>query len=432
MPQYTIAWMPGDGVGKDVMDAARIVLDAMKFDAEYIPADIGWDFWCNEGDALPQRTVDILKRTDCALFGAITSKPNDEAQEELAPALRGKGLIYRSPIVRLRQLFNLHTNLRPCKAYPGNPLNYRGDDVDLVVFRENTEGSYGGVEFGPSTGGVPQNVFDALCTNPNMKKFGEKGLQNLAISTRIMSKQGCESICRQAFEYAKKHKRRNVTLIEKPNVLRETGGLMTRVFRQVAKDYPGIPSWEANIDAICMWLLKKPQDYDVLIAENMFGDIVSDLAAGLVGGLGYAASANLGDKYAVFEPTHGSAPKYAGQYKVNPLAMLLTCVLMFEWLGESEAARKLEDAVARVTRERKIGTYDVGMKNTTLEVGEEVARHATGGSRAPSPTSGGGRGVRGGGSASKRTNSKKSARSGSMKKKPAAKSSRRKKALARR
>jgi isocitrate/isopropylmalate dehydrogenase len=389
MPTYTIAWMPGDGVGKDVMDAARIVLDALKFDATYIPADIGWEFWCSEGDALPQRTIDILKKTTCALFGAITSKPNDEAQEELAPHLRGKGLVYRSPIVRLRQLFNLHTNLRPCKAFPGNPLNYRGDDVDLVVFRENTEGSYSGVEFHP----IPQAVYDALCLNPNMKKLGEKGLENLALSTRIMSKQGCESICRQAFEYARKHNRRSVTLIEKPNVLRETGGLMTRVFRHVAKDYQlpspsgrgvrgegisggeGIAAWEANIDAICMWLLKKPQDYDVLVAENMFGDIISDLAAGLVGGLGYAASANIGDTYAVFEPTHGSAPKYAGQYKVNPMAMLLTCALMFDWLGEKDLARRLEAAVAKVTRERKVGTYDVGLRNSTLEVAQEVARN---------------------------------------------------------
>lgn len=386
MSKYKIAWMPGDGVGKDVMEATRLVLDAMKFDAEYIPADIGWEFWCSEGEALPQRTVDILKNTKCALFGAITSKPNDEAQEELIPSLKGKGLVYRSPIVRLRQLFNLHTNLRPCKAYPGNPLNYRGDDVDLVVFRENTEGSYSGVEFGPSKaggGGIPQQVFDALCLNPNMKKLGEKGLTNLALSTRIVSKQGCESICRQAFEYAKKHNRRNVTLVEKPNVLRETGGLMTRVFRDVAKQYPNIPAWEANIDAICMWLLKKPQDYDVLVAENMFGDIISDLAAGLVGGLGYAASANLGDTYAVFEPTHGSAPKYAGQYKVNPMAMLLTAALMFDWLGEKEAAQKLEAAVARVTKERKVGTYDVGLKNSTMEVAEEVAKYAAPGAGKP-------------------------------------------------
>ena len=370
MPKYTIAWLPGDGVGNDVMEAARIVLDAMKFDARYVPADIGWTFWCNEGDPLPQRTIDILKETDCALFGAITSKPRDEANEELAPALQGKGLVYFSPIVKLRQLLNLHTNLRPCKAYPGNPLNYR-DDIDLVVFRENTEGMYSGVEWFP----LPEKVYEAMCDNPKMIKWKDKGLENVALSTRIMSKQGCESICRQAFEFAKTHNRKSVTLVEKPNVLRETGGLMTRVARDVAKNYPDIPLREANIDAICMWMIKNPQNYDVLVAENMFGDILSDLCAGLVGGLGFASAANIGDDYAVFEPTHGSAPKYDGQYKVNPIAMLLTVKLMFEWLGEGELAERLEHAIAKVIKEHKVGTYDVGMNNTTLEVAEEVARN---------------------------------------------------------
>ncbi len=369
MPKYKIAWMPGDGCGHDVMEAARLVLDALGLDAEYVPADIGWEYWCNEGDPLPPRTIDILKQTDCALFGAITSKPKDEAARELAPGMRDKGLVYFSPIVKLRQLLNLHTNLRPCKAYPGNPLNLR-DDIDLVVFRENTEGMYGGVEFHP----IPREVFDALCLNPNMKRFEAKGLDNLALSTRIMSRQGCESIVRRAFEYAKKHGRKSVTLVEKPNVLRETGGLMTRVAREVARQFPGIPLWEANVDAMCMWLIKKPQEYDVLVAENMFGDIISDLAAGMVGGLGFASAANIGDDYAVFEPTHGSAPKYAGQYKVNPMAMLLTVKLMLDWLGEAELAQRLEAAVAAVIAEGKVGTYDVGLSNTTLEVAEEVAR----------------------------------------------------------
>jgi 3-isopropylmalate dehydrogenase len=362
--------MPGDGVGNDVMEAARLVLDAMKFDAEYIPADIGWEFWCNEGDPLPERTIKILKETDCALFGAITSKPRDEAAEELKPELKDKGLVYFSPIVRLRQLFNLHTNMRPCKAYPGNPLNYR-DDIDLVVFRENTEGMYGGVEFHP----LPQEVFDALCANPKMKKFEAAGLENIALSTRIMTKQGCESICRQAFEFAKKYNRRNVTIVDKPNVLRETGGLMMRTARAVAKDYPDIPLWETNIDAQCMWMIKNPQDYDVFIAENMFGDIISDLCAGLVGGLGFACAANIGDEYAVFEPTHGSAPKYDGMYKVNPMAMLLTAKMMLDWLGETEMANRLEAACARVIKDHKVGTYDVGLNNTTLEVAEEVAKY---------------------------------------------------------
>ncbi len=378
MPKYHIAWMPGDGIGKDVMDAAKIVLDALKFDAKYTHADIGWDFWCSEGDALPERTVKILRETDCALFGAITSKPSDEAAEELAPALRDKGLVYRSPIVRLRQMFDLHTNLRPCKAYRGNPLNYRGSvgnpvedgAIDQVVFRENTEGSYSGVEFFP----LPDAVYEALCANKNMKPWKDKGLANVALSTRIMSRQGCERITRSAFDYAVKHGRKRVTLVEKPNVLRETGGLMTRAFRDVAKQYSKIRADEANIDAICMWMFKNPQDYDILVAENMFGDIISDLCAGLIGGLGFAASANIGDKYAVFEPTHGSAPKYAGQHKVNPMAMLLTVKLMFDWLGESDKATRLENAVSAVIREHKVGTYDVGLKNTSLEVAHEVAR----------------------------------------------------------
>ena len=196
-----------------------------------------------------------------------------------------------------------------------------------------------------------------------------------------MSKQGCTNICKQAFEYAKKTGRKRVTLIEKPNVLRETGGLMTRIFREVAKGYSspadgGIWADEANIDAICMWMFKNPQDYSVLVAENMFGDIVSDLCAGLVGGLGFAPSANMGDKYAVFEPTHGSAPKYAGQYKVNPMAMLLTARMMFDWLKETDRAARLESAIARVIKEGKVRTYDMGGKNTTLDVAKEVAKYA--------------------------------------------------------
>ncbi|UCD37270.1 MAG: isocitrate/isopropylmalate dehydrogenase family protein [Fidelibacterota bacterium] len=368
MAKYNIAWLPGDGVGNDVMDCARLVLDKLGLDAEYIHGDIGWEFWVSEGDALPQRTIDMMKQTDCALFGAITSKPKEEAQKELDPALRDKGFVYFSPIVRLRQEFNLHTNLRPCKAYPGNPLNYR-DDVDIVIFRENTEGMYGGVEFHP----LPQAVFDALNANhPKMGKFERFGLENIALSTRIMTRQGCANIVTQAFEYAKKFGRKSVTVVDKPNVLRETGGLMIRTAREVAKKYPDIELWETNIDAQCMWLVKNPQDYEILVAENMFGDILSDLAAQLVGGLGFACSANMGDEFAVFEPTHGSAPKYAGQYKVNPMAMLLTTKMMLEWLGEADMAARLETAVAEVIAEEQVRTYDMGGTNTSLEVTEAV------------------------------------------------------------
>jgi len=370
MKEYKIAWLPGDGVGNDVMEAARIVLDALKFEADYIHGDIGWEFWKHEGEPLPGRTVEMMKKTDCALFGAITSKPKEEAAEELDQNLKDKGYVYFSPIVRLRQEFDLHTNLRPCKAYPGNPLNHK-EDIDLVIFRENTEGMYGGVEFHP----IPEEVFNVLDKHhPKMKKFREYGLENLAMSTRLMSRQKCANIVRQAFEYAKQHGYKSVTVVDKPNVLRETGGLMIRTARQVAKNYPDIALWETNIDAQAMWLLKNPNDYGVMVAENMFGDILSDLAAQLVGGLGFASSGNIGDNYAVFEPTHGSAPKYSGKYKVNPMAMLLTARLMLDWLNEKEMATRLEESIAAVIRENKIKTYDMGGHNTSLEVAREVAR----------------------------------------------------------
>jgi len=368
LAKYRIAWLPGDGVGNDVMEAARIVLDTLKLDAEYIHGDIGWEFWKYEGDPLPQRTIKILKETDCCLFGAITSKPRDEAAEELDPSLHGKGYEYFSPIVRLRQELNLHTNLRPCKAYPGNPLNYR-DGIDLAIFRENSEGLYSGVEFHP----LPDEVRQALEIHPKMKRFSEIAGDDIALSSRIMTRQGCERIVRNAFEFARKHNRRSVTIVDKPNVLRETGGLMIRSARKVAKDYSDIPMWETNIDAQCMWLLKNPEDYDVLVAENMFGDIISDLAAQLVGGLGFASSGNIGDYYAVFEPTHGSAPKYAGKYKVNPMAMLLTVKMMLDWLGEIDFAVRLEEAIARVIKEGKVRTYDMGGDSTTLDIAEAVA-----------------------------------------------------------
>jgi len=369
MTKYHIAWLPGDGVGIDVMDAAKIVLDAVGLDAEYIPGDIGWEFWKKEGDPLPERTIDLLKEMDCGLFGAITSKPNQEAQKELSSELRNKGFVYSSPIVRLRQLFNLHTNLRPCKAFEGNPLNYR-DDIDLVVFRENTEGLYAGVEFHP----VPEEILKALSSHKKMKKFEDTKLEDLAISTRIFTRKACQNIVRQAFKYANEHNRKSVTLVEKPNVIRETSGMMVQEARKIAKEYPDIELWETNVDAMCMWLVKNPQDYDVLVSSNMFGDIISDLSAQLVGGLGFAASGNIGDDFAVFEPTHGSAPKYAGLYKVNPTAMIQSVKLMLDWLGEKKDAKNLDQAIASVIKESKVKTYDLGGRNTSLEVAKEVTK----------------------------------------------------------
>ena len=370
MAKYKIAWLPGDGVGNDVMEAAKIVLEELKLDADYFLGDVGWEFWKKEGNPLPDRTIKILKETDCCLFGAITSKPKEEAEKELAPELKGKGYVYSSPIVRLRQEFELHTNLRPCKAYKGNPLNYR-DDIDLVIFRENTEGLYSGVEFHP----LPGDLMGALLRNhPKMKKFEEIPLEDIALSCRIFTRKACQSIIRQGFEYAKKFNRNSVTVIEKPNVIRETSGLMIREARKIAQEYPGIELWETNIDAMCMWLVKNPQNYNVLVSSNMFGDIVSDLCAQLIGGLGFASSANIGNDFALFEPTHGSAPKYARQYKVNPMAMLLTVKLMLDYLDEKELALRLEKAIARVIEESKVRTYDLGGTASTLDVAREVAK----------------------------------------------------------
>lgn len=370
MAKYKIAWLPGDGVGNEVMEAAKIVLDTLGLDAEYKNGDVGWEFWKHEGNPLPDRTIELLKECDVCLFGAITSKPKEEAVKELDPELKDKGFVYFSPIVNLRQIFNLRTNMRPCKAFKGNPLNYR-DDIDLVVFRENTEGMYCGIEFHP----VPDELKELLNKlHKKMSRFMEIPGEDMAISTRLMTRKGCENIVRDAFEYAKKHGYPTVTVVEKPNVLRETGGLMVRTAREVAKDYPDIELWETNIDAMCMWLVKNPQKYGILVAENLFGDIISDLSAQLVGGLGFAASGNIGDGFALFEPTHGSAPKYAGQYKVNPTAMLLSTKMMLDYLGETKMANVLMESIAEVIEEDEYRTYDMGGVCTTLEVAKEVAR----------------------------------------------------------
>ena len=376
MKKYKIAVLPGDGIGIDVTNAAMKVLETVGFSdmVEYTWGDIGWEFWKTEGNPLPDRTIELLKNSDCCLFSAITSKPKEEAQKELVPELQEKGLVYSSPIVKLRQLFDLYVNLRPCKAYPGNSLNFR-DDLDLVVFRENTEGLYVGIEFHP----VPEDVMNCLIENhPKAKRFAEVDLNDIAISTRIFTRKGVRRILKASMDYAKEFDYPTVTVVEKPNVIRETSGLMIREARKLIQNYEGIELWETNIDAMCMWLVKNPQNYGVLVASNMFGDIVSDLCAQLVGGLGFACSGNIGDNFAVFEPSHGSAPKYVGQNKVNPIAQILSAKMMLDWLGEKEMSKKVEDAVAAVIAEGKVRTYDMGGSSTTSEMAEAICEKIKG------------------------------------------------------
>ncbi|MBM4063860.1 MAG: isocitrate/isopropylmalate dehydrogenase family protein [Planctomycetes bacterium] len=369
MSKYRIAWLPGDGIGVEVMEATRIVLDALGLDADYVHGDIGWDFWCKEGDALPQRTIDLLGKVHAAMFGAITSKPVKAAEAELVPALRGKGLVYRSPIVRMRQLFDLYVCLRPCKGYAGNPLNYK-EKIDLVVFRENTEDLYAGVEFAP----LPKELIDTL--KKLSKPFGvfaDLPPDQYALSCKINTKKGSERIVRAAFEFAKLHGRKKVTIVHKANVVRATDGLFLEEAKKVAAEFPGIEWDDANIDAIGMWLLKNPFNYDVLVAPNLYGDIISDLCAQMVGGLGFGCSGNIGKKLGVFEPTHGSAPKHAGLYKANPIATILAAKMMLDWLGEKDMGARVEAATAAVIAEGKVRTYDMGGSSKTLDMGRAIA-----------------------------------------------------------
>jgi 3-isopropylmalate dehydrogenase len=366
MAKHTVVTMPGDGIGRTVLEQSLRVLDASGFDAEYVHGDIGWEFWINEGNALPERTVELLDQHKLGLFGAITSKPKPEAAAELSPELRDKGLVYFSPIVSMRQRFSLDVCIRPCRSFPGNPLNFirrTGDGgfeeprVDVAIFRQNTEGMYAGVEWTDP----PDNVRAALGTHPKFAKFADTDAADLAISTRIFTRAACRRILKAAFEYASRHGYKSVTVCEKPNVLRETSGMMEEEAKQIATDYPGVALWSTNIDAQMMWLTKNPEDYGVIVAGNLFGDIVSDAFAGLVGGLGFAASGNIGDEVAVFEPTHGSAPKYADLDPsiVNPIAMVLAASMMLDHVGETDRATRVRTAVAAVVEEGKVKAYDM-------------------------------------------------------------------------
>ena len=366
MAKHTVVSMPGDGIGNQVLPEAIRVLNAVDFDADYVHGDIGWEFWCKEGNALPDRTVALLAKYKLGLFGAITSKPKNEANAELDPALKGKGYVYYSPIVTMRQLFNLDISVRPCISFPGNSLNfirkkveggYEEPYVNVVVFRQNTEGMYSGVEWT----NPPELVMQALRSHPRFKSFAQTPGPDLAVSARLITRKNAERIARAAFEYARRYGYKKVTICEKPNVLRETSGMMEEVAKQVAKDYAEIPLWSTNIDAQTMWLTKNPEDYGVIIASNLFGDVISDAFAGLVGGLGFAASGNIGSEVAVFEPTHGSAPKYAELNPpiVNPIAMILSAAMMLDHVGEVEKAQHIRNAIAAVVKEGKVRTYDM-------------------------------------------------------------------------
>ena len=333
---YEVTAIRGDGTGPELTEATMRVLDATGVAFAWDVQDAGENVMAKHGEPLPDHVVESIKRTRVALKGPITTPV-------------GKG--FRSINVRLRKDLDCYANIRPARIYPGVRTRY--DKVDLVIVRENIEDLYAGIEFAK---GEPQTLELARWLTDHS---GKPVREDSGISIKPISVFGCERIVTYAFEYAKKHGRKKVTAVHKANIMKHTDGLFLDVARQVAAKYPDIVFEDVIVDNMCMQLVQKPEMYDVLVLPNLYGDIVSDLASGLVGGLGVTPGGNIGNDYAIFEAVHGSAPKYAGLDKVNPTAMILAGKMMLEHLGETDAAARLDAAVAAVIREGKNVTYDL-------------------------------------------------------------------------
>ncbi len=333
---YKVTLIPGDGTGPEIAEATIRVLEATGVQFEWDVQNAGEDVYNNEGNPLPERVLESIKKNKVAIKGPITTPV---------------GTGFRSVNVSLRQTLDLFSCVRPCKTYKGAKTRY--ENLDLVIFRENTEDLYAGIEYEKDSEGA-KAIIDVV------QKMSDRAIRpDSGISIKPISVFGTERIVRAAFEYAQKNNRRKVTSVHKANIMKFSDGLFLEVSREVAKDYPDIEFEDRIVDNMCMQLVQKPELYDVLVLPNLYGDIVSDLAAGLVGGLGLAPGANIGNDYAVFEATHGSAPKYKWLNKVNPLALILSGVMMLRHLGETESAEKLDNAIASIIREGKDVTYDM-------------------------------------------------------------------------
>lgn len=334
---YPVTLIPGDGIGPEVASAAQACLNATGVALDWSTHLAGEGAIAQWGSPLPEVLLESIRKNKVALKGPITTPI-------------GKGM--RSVNVALRHALDLYACVRPCKLYLGVPSRYK--NVDLVIIRENSEDLYAGIEYDDGTPEVQELI-------GWVKAHGGKTIRpDAAVSLKPISTTASERIARYAFEYAVQHGRKKVTVVTKANIMKFTDGLFLETARRIASEYAGRIEWDEKlIDNLCMQLVQKPETYDVLLLPNLYGDIISDLCAGLVGGLGMAPGANIGDQAAVFEPVHGSAPKYAGQNKVNPVATILSGVLMLEHLGESQAASRLDRAVAEVLQEGKSVTYDL-------------------------------------------------------------------------
>jgi isocitrate dehydrogenase (NAD+) len=333
---YRVTLIPGDGIGPEVSTAARRVIEATGVEIEWEIQEAGSDVMEEYGTPLPDQVVESIRRNKVALKGPITTPI---------------GTGFRSVNVALRKTLGLYACLRPAKYYPGVRTRYR--DINLVVVRENMEDLYAGIEFAEGE----QSTRKLIETIEELS--GNRIREDSGISIKAISRFGTERIVTFAFDYARANGRRKVSAVSKANIMKFTDGLFFQVARQVAERYPDIEYQEVLVDNMCMQLVQKPEEYDLLVLPNLYGDIISDLCAGLVGGLGVAPGANLGNDIALFEPVHGSAPKYAGQNKTNPTATILSGVLMLRHLGQEEAADRAEQAVAEVIAEGENVTYDL-------------------------------------------------------------------------
>jgi 3-isopropylmalate dehydrogenase len=384
-PKRTVVVMPGDGIGAIVVSEAVRVLTAAGLVASFVEAEIGWACWLRDGEALPPRTIELLAEHKLGLLGAITSKPKAAAEAELPVSLRGRGIRYASPLLALRQRFAQDVCMRPSRSYPGNPTNHvrrRADGsieephLDITVFRQNTEGLYAGVEWTDP----PEEVRSALALHPKFAPFAGVTGRDLAVTVRLITRAACRRILSAAFRYAAARQLPTVTLAEKPNVLRETSGLFEEVAREVASEWPGIALSPVNIDALLMDLNRRPERHNVIVASNLFGDLLSDAIAGLTGGPGFSCSANYGPDVAIFEPTHGSAPAHAawGVAIANPIAAILAGALLAESAGAPEVAGRIRSAVAAVVAGGRVRTYDM----LRLAAGPDVVSRGAAGTRA--------------------------------------------------
>jgi len=339
---YSVTLIPGDGIGPEVTEATKRVLEATGVGFQWDLAYAGADVLDKYGTPLPDDVLQSIRKNRIALKGPITTPV-------------GSG--FRSVNVALRKILDLYACVRPCKLYPGAPSSYK--EVDIVIIRENTEDLYIGIEFEKGTPEATKLIKLIAETK------GDTVRADSGFSIKMISETGSRRIVKFAFEYARAYQRKKVTAIHKANIMKFSDGLFLAVAREVAKEYPDIEFEDRLVDNMTMQLVKRPRQFDVVVAPNLYGDIVSDLCAGLVGGLGVAPGANIGDDIAVFEPTHGSAPKYTGQNKVNPMSMMLSGVMMLRYLGELSAADKLEKAIAEVVVEGKNVTYDLKLETAT-------------------------------------------------------------------